>query len=90
MSEQMNEELSVEQMQQIEQMKKLIMKKLLSKEAVERLARLKLVKPEIANQLELYLLQLYESGKITNEITDEQLKAILGSISSKKQFKIIR
>jgi len=86
----MNEELSVEQMQQIEQMKKLIMKKLLSKEAIERLARLKLVKPEAANQLELYLLQLYQSGKIRNEITDEQLKAILGSISTKKEFNIIR
>jgi programmed cell death protein 5 len=86
----MNEELNVEQMQQLEQMKKLIMKKILSKEAIERLARLNLVKPEIANQLELYLLQLYQSGKIATEITDEQLKAILESVSSKKQFKIIR
>ena len=86
----MNEELNVEQLQQLEQMKKLIMKKILSKEAIERLARLNLVKPEIANQLELYLLQLYQSGKIASEITDEQLKAILESISSKKQFKIIR
>lgn len=86
----MNEELNVEQLQQLEQMKKLIMKKILSKEAIERLARLNLVKPEIANQLELYLLQLYQSGKIATEITDEQLKAILESVSSKKQFKIIR
>jgi programmed cell death protein 5 len=86
----MNEEVTVEQLQQLEQMKKLIMKKILSKEAIERLARLNLVKPEIANQLELYLLQLYQSGKITNEITDEQLKAILESVSSKKQFNIIR
>jgi len=86
----MNEELNVEQLQQLEQMKKVIMKKILSKEAIERLARLNLVKPETANQLGLYLLQLYQSGKITNEITDEQLKAILESISSKKEFKIIR
>jgi len=50
----MNEELNVEQLQQLEQMKKLIMKKILSKEAIERLARLNLVKPEIANQLEHY------------------------------------
>jgi len=71
-------------------MKKMVMKKLLSKEAIERLARLKLVKPDVAGQLELYLLQLYQSGKITSEIDDNQLKTILGSISSKKQFKIIR
>lgn len=86
----MNEELTVEQMQQLEKMKKLLMKKILSKEAIERLARLKLVKPELSSQLELYLLQLYQSGKIKTEVSDEQLKIILESLSSKKEFKIIR
>ncbi len=86
----MNEEYNAEQLQQVEQLKKLLMKKILSKEAIERLARLKLVKPEIANQLELYLLQLYQSGKVRNEINDEQLKVILESISTKKEFNIIR
>ncbi len=86
----MNEEVNVEQLHQLEQMKKLLMKKILSKEAIERLARIRLVKPELSNQLELYLLQLYQSGKIKSEVNDEQLKLILESLSTKKEFKIIR
>jgi len=75
---------------QLEEMKKMILKRILSKEAIERLGRIRLVKPEIANQLELYLIQLYQAGKIKNVISDEQLKTILETISSKRRFKIIK
>lgn len=84
----MNEE--AEQLQQMEIMKKAVLKKVLSKEATERLGRIKLVKPEIANQLELYLVQLYQSGKIGTMITDEQLKMILEQISAKPKFRILK
>lgn len=76
--------------QQVEMMKKTLLKKVLSKEAAERLGRIKLVKPEIANQLELYLVQLYQSGKIATMITDDQLKMILEQISNKPKFRILR
>lgn len=79
-----------EQLQQMEIMKKTILKKVLTKEATERLGRIKLVKPDIANQLELYLVQLYQSGKIGTTITDEQLKLILEQISLKPKFRILR
>ena len=84
----MNEE--VEQLQQMEIMKKAVLKKILTKEATERLGRIKLVKPELANQLELYLVQLYQSGKIGNMITDDQLKTILEQIATKQKFRILR
>jgi len=54
----MNEEISPEDLKKMEEMKKVILKKILSREAAERLARVKLVKPELANELELYLIQL--------------------------------
>ncbi len=79
-----------EQLQQMEVMKKAVLKKVLSKEATERLGRIKLVKPEIANQLELYLVQLYQSGKIGTMITDEQLKTILEQIATKQKFRILK
>ena len=79
-----------EQLQQMEVMKKAVLKKVLSKEATERLGRIKLVKPEIANQLELYLVQLYQSGKIGTMITDEQLKMILEQIATKQKFRILK
>ncbi|MBI2545230.1 MAG: hypothetical protein HYW22_01350 [Candidatus Aenigmarchaeota archaeon] len=79
-----------EQLQKLEEMKKTVIKKLLTKEAIERLGRIRVVKPEIANQLELYLVQLYEGGKINKMISDEQLKDILGQISQKQKFRILR
>lgn len=87
----MNENIQeIEDLQKIEKIKKIILNKLLTKEAVERLGRLKLVKPELANQLELYLVQLFQTGNIRNTITDEQLKNILSQISYKKDFRIRR
>ena len=74
----------IEQMQQMEIMKKTILRKILEKEALERLGRLKLVKPDLANQLELYLVQLYQSGQIQNTISDNDIKMILESLTTKK------
>ncbi|MEM5791052.1 MAG: DNA-binding protein [Candidatus Aenigmatarchaeota archaeon] len=71
-------------------MKKDVLKKVLSKEAFERLGRIRLVKPEMASQLELYLIQLFQTGKIKNQISDEQLKAILEKLDSKPKFRIIK
>ena len=66
------------------------MKRILSKQAIERLGRIRVVKPELATQLELYLLQMYQAGKIKTEISDEQLKTILETLSSGKEFKILK
>lgn len=84
----MNEEEM--QQEQMDEMKKSVMKKILDKSAIERMGRIRLVKPEVANQLELYLMQLYQSGKLKNVITEQQLIMILDSVSAKKDFKIIR
>ena len=82
--------ISPTEMQKIEQIKKMILRSILTKEARERLNRIKLVKPELAMQLELYLVQLYQSGKLRDQMTDEQLKDILQMLSSEKNFKIIK
>jgi programmed cell death protein 5 len=58
-----------------------ILRKILTKEARERLGRLKLVKPELVEQLKIYLVQLYKAGKIRDIIDDEKLKEILKRIS---------
>ena len=79
-----------EELQKMEVMKKTVLKKVLTKEATERLGRIKLVKPEIANQLELYLVQLYQTRKIANMITDEQLKMILEKVATKPKFRILK
>lgn len=80
----------IAEMEMIEKMKKTVMSKILTKDAIERLGRLRLVKPELAEQLELYLLQLYQNGQIKETITDDQIKTILNAITKKKEFKIRR
>lgn len=80
----------LQQLQQLEKVKKVVMKKILTKEALERLGRVRVVKPQLAMQLELYLMQLYQAGQIKTVIDDSKLKTILDSLVKKKKFKIIR
>lgn len=84
------EEMSAEEMRKAEEMKRVILKKALSKEAVERLNRVKLVKPDLASQLELYLVQLYQNGKIKEELSEQQLITILETITTERRFKFVR
>jgi len=82
----------VAQMNQIEEMKKQILSKMLSKEAYERLGRVRSVNPNLAASTELYLLQLQQSGQLNGTVSEEQLKQILGTLSgpAKKEFTIKR
>ena len=83
--------MTEEQMRAAEEMKRKIMNRVLTKEAIERLGRIRVVKPELASQIELYLVQLYQAGKISSSISEDQLKMILEGISSAKRgFKFIR
>ncbi len=79
-------------MRQIEEMKKKLLATMLSKEAYERLARVRVANQELAGQAELYLLQIYQSGKLEGRITDEQMKEVLRVLSSgsRQDFKIRR
>ncbi len=78
------------QEQQMEDALKQIKLHVLDAKARERLNNLKLVKPELAMQLELYLAQLYQSGQIKGKITDEQMVSILKKISTTRDIKIKR
>lgn len=73
----------IAQREEIEKLKKEILRKFLTKEAIERLGRVRLVKPELVEQVELYLINLYRSGKLKEVITDEKLKKILISLQER-------
>ncbi|MBI5332386.1 MAG: DNA-binding protein [Candidatus Aenigmarchaeota archaeon] len=75
--------------QQLE-MLKMIMTEILEPKARERLNNLKMVKPDVATQVEIYLAQAYQSGQLQQKITEEQLIAILSQIEGKHSFKITR
>ena len=76
---------------QINAQKDTLLKQILSPEARLRLNNVKMVKPELANMVENYLLGLASQGRAPGQITDEQLKQILLSAQQpKKDFKINR
>ena len=76
---------------QINAQKDMLLKKLLSSEARLRLNNVKMVKPDLANMVENYLLGLASQGRSPSQITDDQLKQILLSAQQpKKDFKINR
>ncbi len=68
-----------------------ILKQILSSEARMRLNNIKMVKPELSNHVEQYLIGMASQGKMRSQINDEQLKQILLSIQQpKRDFKINR
>ena len=77
-------------MAEFEALKKETMRKVLTKEALERLGRVKIANPLVATQLEIYLFQLYQSGKLQETIDDKKLKQILGVLTPQRKTKIKR
>ncbi len=60
----------------------MMMTQLLEPEAKERLARVKLVKPERADAVMKYLMQLYQSGAIRRKVNEDQIVDILEKVAS--------
>ncbi|MCW4026426.1 MAG: DNA-binding protein [Candidatus Bathyarchaeota archaeon] len=62
---------------QIEAQKQALLRRILTPEARQRLANLKMVRPEFSSQIELQLIQIAQQGRVTLPIDDDQLKQIL-------------
>jgi programmed cell death protein 5 len=71
--------------QQMEQQKQALLRSILTPEARQRLANLKMVRPEFTDQLELQLIQLAQQGKVPVPLGDEQLKKILVQLQGRKR-----
>ena len=71
--------------------KEQILKQILTSEARMRLNNIKMVKKELSDLVEQYLIGMATQGKIPGQINDDQLKQILLSIQQpKRDFKINR
>ena len=79
------EQRNVQMQQQLELQKQALLRSMLTPEARQRLANLKMVRPDFTSQLELQLIQLAQQGKIPIPLTDKQLKQILIQIQSRKR-----
>ena len=86
-----DEQKQKEQEQTIEQQKQALLRRILTIEARDRLNRIKMVKPSFVGQLELQLIQIAQSGRISIPIDDRQLRTILSRLQPKKrEFKVRR
>ena len=82
---------SQEKDSQLKAQKEIMLKQVLSGEARLRLNNVRMVKPDLADLVENYILNLTTQGKITGQISDEQLKQILLSVQQpKRDFKFNR
>ena len=76
---------------QFEAQKKQILGQIMTPEARQRLANLKLTKPELVNQIELQLIQSAQAGSLRGKVTDDQIKVLLRQIAGqKREIKITR
>lgn len=77
---------------ELEARKEATLRMILTPEARSRLVNLKMVRPEIAEQLENQLIQLAQEGRIQVPVTDEMLKRILENIDRRfrRQIRIRR
>ena len=82
---------SQEKDNQLKTQKETMLKQVLSSDARLRLNNVRMVKPDLADLVENYILNLTAQGKITGQISDEQLKQILSSTQQpKRDFKFNR
>ena len=82
---------SQEKDSQLKAQKEIMLKQVLSGDARLRLNNVRMVKPDLADLVENYVLNLSVQGKISGQISDEQLKQILSSAQQpKRDFKINR
>jgi len=81
----LQEQEAAEARRRAEMERQAILRRILTPEARQRLANLRMVKPEFAAQLETQLIQLVQRGLLHIPVDDEQLKEILKRVQSTKR-----
>lgn len=76
--------------QQFEQQKQALLSKILSPEARQRLNNLKMVRKDFAEQIEVQLIEMAQTGRLPIPLSDAQLKSILIQLQSRKRETTIR
>ncbi|MCK4757300.1 MAG: DNA-binding protein [Thermoplasmata archaeon] len=71
--------------EQADQQKQAVMRQILTPEARDRLARIKIAKPEFVEEIEQQLIMLAQSGQLSGQVTDQMLVQILERIMPEKR-----
>ena len=76
--------------QERKMMREAALRMALTSEARQRLANVRMVRPDLANAVEEYVIQLASSGKLRSAVDDEQVKQMLATLQGKKRDITIR
>jgi programmed cell death protein 5 len=80
-----------EEMQRRDAERAEILRRILTPEARERLGRIRLAKPDVANSVEQQLIGLAASGRLQRQVDDASLRALLERVSpERREIKITR
>lgn len=74
-----------EEKARIDAQKQAVLRTILTSDAKERLGRLKLAYPEMAESIEGQLIMLHQSGRLPGKIDDQTLKKLLTQLQPKKR-----
>jgi len=74
-----------QQTAEVDAQKDAILRQILSPEARARLTNIRMVKPQMAEQIELQLIQLAGSGRLKGRVSDNQLKGLLLQLQGKER-----
>ena len=62
-----------------------VLRAILEPEARERLVRVRMARPDVAESLEAQLMMLYQQGRIQRRIDDETLRSLLARVTPKQR-----
>ena len=79
------QQAQAEQARQFEAQKQAMLRQILTPEARDRLANVKLASPELANSVEMQLIQLAQSGRLKGMVNDDMLRNILRQIAPQRR-----
>jgi programmed cell death protein 5 len=85
------EAVAQEQAKQLDAQRAMLMRQILTPEARERLANLRMTRPDLVEHVENQLVMLVQSGRVTDKIDDYTLRQLLRRIMpAKREIKIER
>jgi programmed cell death protein 5 len=62
-----------------------VLRMYLTSDARERLANVRMVRQDLANSIEDYIIQLASAGRLRKPVDDEQVKQMLAALQDKKR-----